>query len=230
MKKITILIVILALITSYACDKEKLVGTTISGTLITNGTNDPILLSIELTNPRVVLYHSTSGGELIGGGPNWDEIASVNVDNNANFSFNLDLIEGDEYYLGYFGADESKYFNNTSWYNLTFYPVLPGSSHANLKVFVLAKSYVRHRLINTNPNLNNLDLLVINEWGLSFVGPTDSIMPWIFETYSGYEKQPGGSGQRHEVSAKLTRNGITKDTIIPYNAPPFDTTIVEIRY
>jgi len=45
MKKIAIFIVILGMALSYSCKKNDKVQTQISGTLMTNGTNDPVQLS-----------------------------------------------------------------------------------------------------------------------------------------------------------------------------------------
>jgi hypothetical protein len=68
MKKIAILLLLIGIAFSYSCKKNEKVQTTITGTLITNGTNDPVQLSTEMPNPVVILFHRTfsSGGLLTG--------------------------------------------------------------------------------------------------------------------------------------------------------------------
>jgi len=68
MKKIAILLIALTVAFSYSCKKEgKKVQTSISGTLITNGTNDPIKISGKLDKPQAVLLHRY-GGDWMGSG------------------------------------------------------------------------------------------------------------------------------------------------------------------
>jgi len=108
--------------------------------------------------------------------------------------------------------------------------ITPGT-HNNLNLYCLAKSWVRHRLINTNPDTNNSDYLIVSEWGVSLKGPTDTLMPWIHKTWRRtYKYGVQMPAAAHSVNAKLTRNGITRDTSIIFTVPPFDTTVVEIRY
>ena len=247
MKNIAIVILVLGIALSYSCKKNKKVQTTISGTLITNGTNDPIILSTELEKPRVVLLHQYGGG--LGSGSSMDEIASTRVDGNSRFSFDIDLYKDDNYYLGYYDVDDSKYVNLDSWYNLDYFPITPGTDNTGVKVSVLAHSWIRPRFINTNPDPNNNDVFDTkndnigpNQYSVLLAdinsvyqfmplkGKVDSLAPWIHKTWSGQTQFGGANQLNHEVHAKLTRNGVTIDTIIPYNAPPFDTSIVEIRY
>jgi hypothetical protein len=238
MKKVVIIILVLGIALSYSCKKNRKVQTSINGTLITNGTNDPIKLSPELKSPRVVLFHQDGGGFQSGG--NWDEIASTTVDGNSRFSFDLDLYEDDSYYLGFYDVDESKYVNINSWYYVDFYPITPGVSNNGVKVYVLAHAWVRPRFINTNPDVNNNDVfeyrggiggLVQHQMGPYLHGIIDSTFNnMLYKTWSGQTQYGGANHLNHEVYAKLTRNGVTIDTIIPYSVPPFDTTVVEIRY
>ena len=55
-------------------------------------------------------------------------------------------------------------------------------------------------------------------------------MPWIYKTWSGETQYGGANSNTHKVEGKLTRNGVTTDIEIVYNAPPFDTTVVDIYY
>jgi hypothetical protein len=245
MKKLAIIIIVLGVAFSYSCDKNgRKVQTSISGTMITNGTNDPIRLSVELPNPRVVVFHASGGGFISGG--SWDEIASVMVDNNANFYFDLDLYEDDDYYLGFYDVDGSKYVDLYSWYYVDFYPISPGNNNNGVKLHVLAHSWITPRFINTNPDPNNndvfkvisglpIDIAIIDTnhiagTNLQFVGAVDTLIGSLFRTWSGQTQYGGANSMNHEVHGKLTRNGVTTDVIIPYNVPPFDTTVVEIRY
>jgi hypothetical protein len=68
MKKLSILIIAIGIAFSYSCNKNKKVQTQISGTLITNGTTNPIRLSAELPKPVVMVFKRsfTSGGALTG--------------------------------------------------------------------------------------------------------------------------------------------------------------------
>jgi len=235
MKKLAIIIIVLGIILSYSCNKEKIVSTTIRGQVRTNGSEDIIRMSPELDQPVLNIYH-VGGSSGIGTGSSHEKVASAVIDKNGNFSTTIDLIEGDVYFYGLSGLDPAYYTDGTENSYYTFYlnfnsNIISAGVDNHLIIYKSATAWVRHRLINANPNPNNNDLLVIVEWGVSFIGLTDSIMPWIYETYSG-EKIFGTTGlsNTHHVKGKLTRNGVTIDTIIPYNAPPFDTTIVEIRY
>jgi hypothetical protein len=247
MKKIAIFIVIVGMALSYSCNKNDKVQTQISGTLMTNGTNDPVHLSTELSNPSVILFRNgfNSGG-VVAGETVAEEVARTTVDDNAHYSFDLELYENDEYFIGFEGMDESQYFPVQKWYPDFYkdYPVIPGTSNTvNPKAWAI--SWIRPRFINTNINTNNNDVfyytegpgpistdLLLTDVGniqhfFPLKGSIDTLAPWIHKSWSG---QTGHFGYKHEVEAKLTRNGLTIDTIIPYFVPPFDTTIVEIRY
>ena len=245
------IIVLIGVALSYACNKNNKVQTQISGTLITNGTSDPIQLSTELSNPEVVLFHvEFASGGVVAGEDVATEIARTTVDDNAGFSFDLELYEQDEYFIGFIGLDETKYYtHDVSWWDgdMDYYPVTPGTSNI-IRPEALAISWVRPRFINTNPDPNNQDAFEYYEGPgplstdsiLSSIGniqqffplngSIDTLAPWIHKTWSGQTQYGGANQMKHEVEAKLTRNGITRDTIIPYFVPPFDTTIVEIRY
>jgi hypothetical protein len=85
---------------------------------------------------------------------------------------------------------------------------------------------------NIGPNQYSVllaDINVVNQF-LPLYGKVDSLAPWIHKTWSGYKQYGGAVPETHKVEAKLTRNGVTIDTVIPYFVPPFDTTVVEIRY
>ena len=245
MRKITLLtIVLIGIALSYACNKNNKVQTQISGTLITNGTSDPLQLSTELSNPEVVLFHvEFASGGVVAGEDVATEIARTTVDDNAGFSFDLELYEQDEYFIGFIGLDETKYYtHDVSWWDgdMDYYPVTPGSSNI-IRPEALAISWVRPRFINTNPDPNNQDVFryiagmdcdncIPGNTPPVLSGDTDTLLYWIGETWSGQTQYGGANQMKHEVEAKLTRKGITRDTVIPYFVPPFDTTIVEIRY
>ena len=248
MKKTAILLIVAAIALSYACQKDdKKVSTTISGTLIVNGTNEPIRISKELKRPEVVLYHRHGNGVLYGGGPQWDEVARTTVDMNAKFNFDIDLLAGQEYYLVYTDCDPDLYYGNINSYNTTYFPVIAGQSNY-IKLYVLAHSWVRPRFINTNPDPDNQDvfryvsglppIVYIDpntpSGSLIFHGAIDTTLGSIHKTWSGKLRYGIPKGQQeyypHEVHGKLTRNGVTRDTVILYYAPPYDTSIVEIRY
>jgi len=240
MKKLAIYIIVLGIAFSYSCKKDKIVNTTISGTLITNGTNDPIIISTELPYPIVILFHRTfSGGQLLTGSYIATEVARTTVNYDGEFSFNLELYEDNEYFLGYCNINTSLYYyTDADWKgHQNYYPIASGSSNSNIKVFAPAFSWVQPRFINTNPDPNNQDVFQYFD-GIGggggptpnnplIYGSTDTTMSWIHGTWSGQNLE---HEMPHQVKGKLTRNGVTIDTIIPYNAPPFDTTIVEIRY
>ena len=62
-------------------------------------------------------------------------------------------------------------------------------------------------------------------------GVIDTTMDWIYKTWSGtYKYGIKRASMVHKVYGKLRRNGQTKDVEIIYNAPPFDTSVVVIRY
>jgi len=255
MKKTAILLIVAAIALSYACQKDdKKVSTTISGTLIVNGTNEPIRISKELKRPEVVLYHETSTGDFPSG-PNWEEVARTSVNEKAQFSITVDLPKDGSYYMGFFDADPNYYINLPkvdNWYAFRIFPVIAGQSNY-IKLYVLAHSWVRPRFINTNPDPNNQDMFDTYADGIgpnensillddiysvnSFFplrGKVDTLAPWIHKTWSGKLRYGIPKGQQeyypHEVHGKLTRNGVTRDTVILYYAPPYDTSIVEIRY
>ena len=126
--------------------------------------------------------------------------------------------------------DETKQFNY----------IKPGELN-NINLYCLAKSWVRPRFINTNPDPNNVDVfeyrggigtLVQHEMGPYLHGNTDSLFSnALFKTWSGtYKYGVHSPGWAHTVDARLTRNGVTRDTSIIYTVPPFDTTLVEIWY
>jgi len=243
MKKLAILIIAIGIAFSYSCKKNKKVQTQISGTLITNGTTDPIRLSAELPKPVVMVFNRsfTSGGALTGEHIA-TEIARTSVDNNASFSFDLELYEDEEYFIGFTGLDTSVYyFMPEEWKgDWTYYPIYPGI-YNSINPEPWAISWARPRFINTNPDNNNNDKFKYlggfpcdncqsSSISLLLIGDIDTLLFWVGKTYSGYEILGGATHQKHEVEAKLTRNGIQRDTIIPYFVPPFDTSIVEIRY
>ncbi len=238
MKKIAIVVLVLGIAFSYSCKKEtKNLHTTINGTLLTNGTNDKIKISTELSLPMVKLYKKTDGIDIYPDG--YEEVASVTVNKNANYSFDLNLSAG-TYFIGFRNLDTSVYISSPyAWNRDVDNAVTPGTSN-NVNLYCLAKSWVRPRFINTNPDVNNVDVFDIGygiggpEAGVilnNLIGQTDTIMPWIYKTWSGkYKYGLQKPSFTHKVKGKLTRNGVTTEVEIEYFAPPFDTSIVEIRY
>jgi len=251
MKKIAIFILVLGIAISYSCEKNEKVQTTISGQLLTNGTTDPIRISQELTKPQVALFHSAGGGFQSGG--SWDEIMVIDVDDNANYTMEVEIYENDEYYLGFYNLDETYYYDisssASSWYYVKFYPVTPGAFNS-INLYGNAKSWIRPRFINTNPDLNNVDVFDViggdvgpfsSDYFLVDIsliqhfypikGQVDTLAPWIHSTWGGeYSYNIHKPGKAHKVEGKLTRNGVTTDVEIQYFVPPFDTSIVVIEY
>ena len=244
MKKIAILILVLGIALSYSCKKDKIVSTTISGQVRTNGSQDIIRMNTELDQPVLNIY-LVGGSSGIGTGSSHEKVASVEIDKNGNFYTSLDLIEGDVYFYGLTGLDPTYYTNGTENSFYTFYlnfksNVITTGADNNLIIYKSATGFVRPRFVNTNPDPNNNDVFVstggVGGGGVIyshpvFYGQTDTIMPWVYKTWSG-DKIFGTTGlsNAHYVKGKLTRNGVTIDTNIFYSVPPFDTTIVEIRY
>ncbi len=248
MKKIAIVILVLAVALSYSCKKEegKEVSTTISGQLRTNGTQDPIKVSVEIDNPIVTVYHVIDQVGYTSTG--FEKVSSTIVDDDGNFNITLDLNSRGEYFWGVSNLDKTVYFSDeppsTWWgwfYNTGNNKITPGSTN-NPIIYIGALSYVRPRFINTNPDPNNNDVFQYI-MGLScdncssggippiFHGLTDSTLNWVGKTWSGtYRNGIVDNDLAHKVNGKLTRNGVTRDTSIIYTVPPFDTTVVEIRY
>lgn len=247
MKKIAIILFVLGIALNYSCEKNEKVQTTISGTLMTNGTNDPIHLSSELPNPEVIVFHKTfySGG-VASGETVAEEIERTTVDNNAQFSFSIELYENDEYFIGFTGMDESKYFDHEEKWSpqSDYYMIIPGKNNT-VNPKALAISWVRPRFININSDPNNNDVFKyigglstlitvidsnsVPNGGIIFYGEVDTLLGTIHKTWSG-EIQYENLYSKHQIEGKLTRNGVTIDTVIPYFVPPFDTTVVEIKY
>jgi len=229
MKKLILISTILAVAFSYSCNKEaKKLSTSFSGQLRTNGTEDVIIMNAELPSPNVAIYQSTTSSTLISGG-GYEKITSTEVDKNGNFSFDLDLYENETYFFAVSNLNTSIYYQRDTRY-CGQNSLKPGQS--NIKnIYISAISWVLHRMINTNPDPNNQDVFDCISWGITLYGKTDTIMPWIYKTWSGSQKYGTSDlANSHYVSAKLTRNGVTNDVNIPYTVPPFDTTVVEIKY
>ncbi len=253
MKKLAIVILVLGIALSYSCNKEgRMVQTTINGTLLTNGTNDKIKISAEIPHPTVKLYEQKDGPDIYANG--YKEIASVTVDDNARYSFSMELNEQNTYFIGFRNLDTTIYISSPySWSvhdeTKRFNYITPGTSN-NINLYCLAKSWVRPRFINTNPDPNNVDVFDTYADGIgpnensillsdiytvnSFFplkGMVDTLAPWIHKTWSGkYKYGVQKPSYAHTLEGKLTRNGVTTEVEIEYFAPPFDTSIVEIRY
>jgi hypothetical protein len=256
MKKIAIIILVLGIAFSYSCKKEegKEVSTTIMGQLRTNGTQDPIKVSVEIDNPIVTIYHEIDQVGYTSTG--FEKVSSTTVDDDGNFSITLDLNSKGEYFWGVSNIDETVYYSeeppSTWWgwfYNTGNNKITPGSTN-NPTIYISALSYVRPRFINTNTDPNNNDVFdikddnigpnqysvlladinIVNQF-LPLHGKVDSLAPWIHKTWSGaYRNGVVDNDVIHKVNGKLTRNGVTRDTSIIFIVPPFDTTVVEIRY
>lgn len=247
MKTRFILVLVLGMILSFSCEKDKAISTSISGQLRTNGTEDVIKMSVEISRPVVVLYERTDQVGYTGSG--YKVLAKTTVDANGTYSFKEDLKEDELYFLGVENLDTTIYWeiDHSAWWNMAYnddYNVIdPGEDNKRI-LYISAKSWVRPRFINTNTDISNLDVFQYvfglkcdncNSGGLPpvFYGATDSLLPWLGKTWSGKYATGYNDGtyQRyHYVEGKLTRNGITRDTNIFYYVPPFDTSIVEIRY
>ena len=245
MKMIAIIILVLGIALSYSCKKEgRMVKTTINGQLRTNGTNDKIKMSIEIDRPQVKLYEQKDGPDIYANG--FKEIASVTVDENARYNFDIELNERNVYFIGFRNLDTTIYISSPDSWSVhdetkRFNYITPGISN-NVNLYCLAKSWVRPRFINTNPDPNNVDVFKYvfglpcdncSSGGIPpvFYGLTDSTLNWVGKTWSGtYKYGVQKPSYAHTVEGKLTRNGVTTDVEIEYFAPPFDTSIVDIRY
>ena len=248
---IIIIAIIIAIGLSFGCNKEgKMVETTISGQLRTNGTQDVIKMSTELDKPTIDVYHvywSGTTGALGGGGNTYEIIATIPVTSDGKYSVTLDLNDNDDYYVGFSNIDENIYIQR--YYS--FYGSNDVNRHDHINIggyndiilYVGATSWVIPRFVNSNPDTNNIDTFEYS-YGLNcnncssgglppvFTGNTDSIMNWVGTTSSGtyYNGYATDINKAHHVVGKLTRNGITEDVKIIYNVPPFDTSIVVIEY
>ena len=248
MKKIAILLIAFTIAFSYSCKKEgKEVSTTISGQVRTNGTQDAIKMNEELSQPVVDIYHYHYANGGVGAGSGFNKEGSTTIDNNGNFAITLDLIDGDKYFYGVSNLDTSVYLESepSDWHGVyndnQYNDISPGQT--NIKnIYINAKAWIRPRFINTNTDPNNNDVfeyrggLSCDNCGSSgsppvFNGVTDTTLYWVGKTWSGtYRTGVVNNYLAHKVYGKLTRNGVTRDTSIIYTAPPFDTTVVEIRY
>jgi hypothetical protein len=252
MKKAIFILMVLIITLSFSCRKDKTVSTVFSGQVFTNGTEDIILMSNELPKPQVDIYHVTDPNGLLSGS-GFEFVTSTMIDKSGNFSITLDLLEDDTYFYGVSGLDETYYDNGSarSWFDMSYSDKLnlikPGQIN-NIKIYVSTDSWVIPRFINSNPDPNNNDVFnyvtgigpgtngyIIDSSAVLYFdiiyGKVDSLAPWIFKTWSG--KQLFGTNtisNSHHVRGKLTRNGVTNDVTIPYNALPFDTSVVIIRY
>jgi len=248
MKKIAILVTIITVIISFGCNKDgKMVETTISGQLRTNGTQDIIKMNTELSAPTVDVYHvywSGTAGAFSGGGYTYEKIATIPVSSDGKYSITLDLNDNDDYYVGYNNIDTSIYIQkNYSFYNhnRTAYNHIDIGEYNNIILYIGAKSWVIPRFVNSNPDPNNVDTFDIS-YGIGgpdagivlddLIGPKDTIMNWVHLTSSGtyYDGYGPAIHLAHHVVGKLTRNGVTENVKIIYNVPPFDTNIVVIEY
>jgi len=204
-------------------------------------------MSVELQRPTIILYERTDQVGYTGSG--YREFAKTKVDEYGKFSFQEDLKNNELYFLGVENLDTTVYWelDHYGWWNMAYNGDMnvidPGKDNSKF-LYISAKSWVRPRFINTNTDVNNQDVFKYvyglkcdncNSGGLPpvFYGSTDSLLAWIGKTWSGQYATGYADGiyQRyHYVEGKLTRNGITRDTNIFYYVPPFDTSIVEIRY
>jgi hypothetical protein len=247
MKKIAILLIAFTIAFSYSCKKEgKEVSTTISGQVRTNGTQDAIKMNEELSQPVVDIYHYHYANGGVGAGSGFNKEGSTTIDNNGNFAITLDLIDGDKYFYGVSNLDTSVYLESepSDWHGVyndnQYNDISPGQT--NIKnIYINAKAWIRPRFINTNTDPNNNDVfeyrggigsLVQHVMGPYLHGSVDTTFSSsLFKTWSGtYRTGVVNNYLSHKVYGKLTRNGVTRDTSIIYTAPPFDTTVVEIRY
>jgi len=245
MKKIAIIILVLAVAFSNSCKKEEHIKviTIFKGQLRTNGTEDAIRMSIELDRPIVEIYTKRDPNPdnvVIGGAHPSVTVASTTVDKNGNFYIEAELYKDEWHSYDVKGCDLSVYNSNVGVVTAD-YRIKVGEVNM-LNIYVPAISWVRPRFINTNTDVNNVDVfeyrggLSCDNCGSSgsppvFNGVTDTTLYWVGKTWSGtYRTGVVNNYLAHKVYGKLMRNGVTRDTSIIYTAPPFDTTVVEIRY
>ena len=163
MKKTSIFVILVTIALSWSCKKEVgKVSTTISGQIRTNGTEEPIKVSKEVSKPVLSIYHvvdqvgyTTSGFEKVG---------SAEVDYDGKFSITLDLDKFGDYFWGVSNMDDNIYYNNeppSTWWGIYYNDkdneVLAGKSNSII-VYIGAKSWIRPRFINSNSDANNQDV------------------------------------------------------------------------
>jgi len=242
MKKITILLIMISVAFSYSCKKEDdhiKVKTVFRGQLRTNGTEDAVLMSNELARPYVAIMGEVQDKDkdiVIGGVQAAEEIAVMQVDEQGKFYFEIELYKDVAYTYSTWGYDKSLYGERSTNPMTIFAPskrtsIYPGRDNHKI-IYESAVSWVIPRFINTNTDPDNVDVFDLIDWGIKLEGNIDTTMSWIHSTWSGtyasgFEDQLSNT---HHVTGKLTRNGVTKDVNIIYNVPPFDTTVVKIRY
>ena len=249
MKKTSIFVILVTIALSWSCKKEVgKVHTTINGQLRTNGTEDVIKMPADLARPIVKLYHKTDGTDVYPDG--YEEISSVTVDKDARYNFNIDLNMGDTYFIGFRNLYAKLYYQAPYDWNMDEDNKVFVGRDNTINLYCLAKSWIRPRFINSNSDANNQDVfdLVGGDIGpvstdillddiysvnkfFPLHGKVDTLAPWIHKTWSGtYKYGIKRASMVHKVHGKLRRNGQTKDVEIIYNAPPFDTSVVVIRY
>ncbi|OIP00043.1 MAG: hypothetical protein AUJ98_09265 [Bacteroidetes bacterium CG2_30_33_31] len=195
---------------------------------------------------------------VIGGANGTELIASVEVDKEGKFYMEVELYENDEYLYGALNIDKTVYeygaiaiSENGGWGSALGeeQKIIPGEVNIR-NIVVNTTGWYYKRFINSNINFNNQDVFKVisgstNSYVITdssflynsyvFNGSTDSIIQGVlYKTWGGTYRFGfdcnDWSVNRHYVSGKLTRDGVTRDTIIYYSVLPFDTTIVEIRY
>jgi len=95
MKKLSILIIAIVIAFNYSCKKDREVKTEITGQLRTNGTENTIKMSSELTRPVVVLYERMDQVGYTSSG--YHEYAKTTVDANGYYKFEEDLKKNELY-------------------------------------------------------------------------------------------------------------------------------------
>lgn len=152
-----------------------------------------------------------------------ERITEVPVGSDGRFIIEHDLKKGVEYFITVINHDTNKYLNIIS-------SKVEWEKSQTVNAYLAAVSWVKPRFINQT-NLPGDTFTYISGiggggWIAPFIGPTDTIVPWLFKTWGGTQI----NDMRHSVGGILSRNGISRDTLIFYSVPPGDTSLVEIRW
>ena len=252
-------LLIIFLLLTFGCTKSKFKGpdTIFSGRVITNGTNDALRKSSGHSNPNVDIYRVNDismqseriASQVTDNNGNFS--ITISLFDEIPKSYRSYYEDG---YLHFFFAvsnTDDKYYRYNHWesryFNFDKNILTPGKDRNEI-IRVDAKSFIRFRLIDTNSTADsNQDALKVevgclyptnwmpNQFGTdNFYGKVDTLLSSvpIKKTWSGQTQYAThGLGEYgHYLRAQLTRHGIIKHVDLYYTAPPFDSSIVTIRY
>lgn len=236
---------------NYSCKKTELEKvTTFEGTVLTNGTED-IVLDNNGKMPSVAIYKIDKASLQE------EKIASSVVNSKGEFQIQvvfddyLDNFERDWYdeglvlfYFDVIDLDYSKYYLFNGRHRCLSFEknTLVAGEHKSLDIYVDGRSKVVFKLINTNTNNCASDHLNIGAGGGFYYQPGfggfdvygcgDSLFEDTLETFSGHMQflTIDAGSYTHYVRGTFKSNGKTTSINVPYTAPPFVTSVIEIEY